>query len=357
MVRKHNFNAGPSALPLEALEEAQKNLVDHHGLGLSVLEMSHRTPEFEGILDHAKKTIAKLVGLPDTYDVLFLQGGASLQFAMVPMNLGKGGAYVNTGVWAKKALEEANVVGSAQEIWTDKEHNFRHVPAKGTRFHLPEAAYVHTTSNNTIYGTQWQHTPEVSGTLHVCDMSSDILSRPIEIEKYDMIYAGAQKNAGPSGVTIVIGKKSVLETFKGESYVPKFLRYGTHLKNNSLFNTPPTFAIYLCSLVFDWIERQGGLAGIQKLNEEKAGLIYEQIDRRPELFTGHAAKDARSRMNITFTMPNPDLEKRFLTMAKEAGCIGLKGHRDVGGLRASIYNAVPVESVKVLANLMAKFEA
>lgn len=357
MVRKHNFNAGPSALPLEVLEEAQKNLVDHHGLGLSVLEMSHRTPEFEGILDHAKKTIAKLVGLPDTYDVLFLQGGASLQFSMVPMNLGKGGVYVNTGVWAKKALEEANVVGTAKEIWTDKEHNFRTVPAPGTKFHHPEAPYVHTTSNNTIYGTQWQHTPEVSGTLHVCDMSSDIFSRPLDIEKYDLIYAGAQKNAGPSGVTILIGKKVVFESFKGEAWVPKFLRYPTHFSNNSLFNTPPTFAIYLCSLVFDWIERQGGLVGIQKRNEEKAGLIYEQIDRRPELFTGHARKEARSRMNITFTMPTPEHEKKFLAQAKEAGCIGLKGHRDVGGLRASVYNAVPVDSVKVLANLMAKFEA
>ena len=355
MVRKHNFNAGPSALPLEALEEAQKNLVDHQGLGLSVLEMSHRTPEFEGILDHAKKTIARLIGLPDTYDVLFLQGGASLQFAMVPMNLGKGGAYVNTGVWAKKALEEANVVGTAKEIWTDKEHNFRSVPAAGTKFHLPEAAYVHTTSNNTIYGTQWQHTPDVSGTLHVCDMSSDILSRPIEIEKYDLIYAGAQKNAGPSGVTIVIGKKAVLESFKGEAWVPKFLRYSTHAKNNSLFNTPPTFAIYLCSLVFDWIERQGGLVGIQKRNEEKAGLIYEQIDRRPELFIGHANKEARSRMNLTFTMPNPELEKKFLGLAKEAGCIGLKGHRDVGGLRASIYNAAELSWCEALASFMKEF--
>ena len=356
MARKHNFNAGPSALPLEALEEAQKNLVDHHGLGLSVLEMSHRTPEFEGILGHAKETLAKLIGLPDSYDVLFLQGGASLQFAMVPMNLGKGGAYVNTGVWSKKALEEAKVVGTATEIWTDKDNNFKHVPAAGTKFHLPEVPYVHTTSNNTIYGTQWQHTPEVSGTLHVCDMSSDILSRPIEIEKYDMIYAGAQKNAGPSGVTIVIAKKAVLESFKGEAWVPKFLRYQTHQKNNSLFNTPPPFAIYLCSLVFDWIDRMGGLKAIQQRNEEKAGLIYEQIDRRPELFRGHAAKDARSRMNLTFTMPTPEMEKDFLAKAKEAGCIGLKGHRDVGGLRASIYNAVPVESVQVLANLMAKYQ-
>jgi phosphoserine aminotransferase len=231
------------------------------------------------------------------------------------------------------------------------------VPAKGTKFHHPEAPYVHTTSNNTIYGTQWQHTPEVSGALHVCDMSSDFLSRPIEIAKYDMIFAGAQKNAGPSGVTIVLGKKDVLGAFKGEAWVPKFLRYATHLENNSLYNTPPTFGIYMCSLVFDWIERNGGLAGMQKLNEEKAGLIYEQIDRRPELFTGHAAKDARSRMNLTWTMTNPDLEKKFLALSKEAGCIGLKGHRSVGGLRASLYNAVPLASVKVLANLMAKFEA
>jgi phosphoserine aminotransferase len=357
MARKYNFNAGPSALPLEVLEEAQKNLVDHHGLGLSVLEMSHRTPEFEGILDHAKKTIAKLIGLPETYDVLFLQGGAHLQFSMVPMNLGKGGAYVNTGVWSKKALAEAKVIGAATEIWTDKDNNFRNVPAKGTKFHMPDVPYVHTTSNNTIYGTQWQHTPEVSGTLHVCDMSSDILSRPIEIEKYDLIYAGAQKNAGPSGVTLVIGKKSVLGTFKGEAWVPTFLKYSSHLENNSLYNTPPTFGIYLCSLVFDWIEKMGGLEAIQKRNEEKAGLIYEQIDRRPDLFRGHASKDCRSRMNITFTMPTPEMEKAFLAKAKEAGCIGLKGHRSVGGLRASVYNAVTMEAVQVLADLMAKYEA
>ncbi|AKU89880.1 Phosphoserine aminotransferase [Vulgatibacter incomptus] len=258
MSRKHNFNAGPSTLPLAALEKAAANLVDHEGLGLSVLEMSHRSKDFEAILAHAKETLAGLLSLPADYDVLFLQGGASQQFAMVPMNLGSGGAYVTTGAWSQKALAEAKVVGEPVEIWTDKADNFRKVPAESEALAVPAGApFLHYTTNNTIFGTQFHYVPKASVPL-VADMSSDFLSRPIDVRPFGLIYAGAQKNAGPSGVTIVVGRKSILESFAGPKWVPTILRYETHAKADSLYNTPPTFGIYLCSLVFDWIRAQGG---------------------------------------------------------------------------------------------------
>lgn len=356
MSRKHNFNAGPSVLPLPVLEAAAKDLVDTKGLGLSVLEMSHRSKDFEAILAHAKETLARLLALPDDYDVLFLQGGASQQFAMVPMNLGSGGAYVTTGSWSQKALAEAKVVGEATEIWTDQAANFKRVPRPDEKLEIPAGApFLHYTTNNTIFGTEWRHVPQASVPL-VADMSSDILSRPLDVSRFGIIYAGAQKNAGPSGVTLVIGKRSILSGFAGPAWVPTILRYKTHAKADSLYNTPNTFGIWLCSMVFDWIEREGGLQAMEKRAEAKAGRLYEVIDRRPDVYRGHAEKESRSRMNVTFTMGSPEAEKRFLEEAKAKGCIGLAGHRSVGGLRASIYNALPMESVEVLASLMEKFQ-
>ncbi|HEY0840924.1 MAG TPA: 3-phosphoserine/phosphohydroxythreonine transaminase [Vulgatibacter sp.] len=362
MSRKHNFNAGPSVLPLPVLEAAAKDLVDTKGLGLSVLEMSHRSKDFEAILARAKETLARLLSLPEDYDVLFLQGGASQQFAMVPMNLGTGGAYVTTGAWSQKALAEAKIVGEASEIWTDAAANFKRVPRPDEELGVPAGApFLHYTTNNTIFGTEWRHVPKASvpqaSVPLVADMSSDILSRPIDVGRFGIIYAGAQKNAGPSGVTLVIGKRSILRGFSGPSWVPAILRYQTHAKADSLYNTPNTFGIWLCGQVFEWIEREGGLAAMEKRAEAKAGRLYDVIDRRPDVFTGHAEKGSRSRMNVTFTMASPEAEKRFLDEAKAKGCIGLAGHRSVGGLRASIYNALPMESVEVLASLMEKFEA
>ncbi|HWV37667.1 MAG TPA: 3-phosphoserine/phosphohydroxythreonine transaminase [Vulgatibacter sp.] len=356
MSRKHNFNAGPSILPLPALEAAAKELVDTKGLGLSVLEMSHRSRDFEGILDHARQTLRRLLSLPDDWEVLFLQGGASQQFAMVPMNLGSGGAYVTTGAWSQKALAEARIVGEAAEIWTDAEQNFRRVPRPDEELVVPAGApYLHYTTNNTIFGTQWHHVPSAPVPL-VADMSSDILSREIDLKPFGLVYAGAQKNAGPSGVTLVLGRREILENFAGPGWVPKILRYQTHAKAGSLYNTPPTFGIWLCSLVFDWIEREGGLAEMARRAEAKSARLYDVIDRRPDVFVGHAERSSRSKMNVTFTMRSPEVEKRFLEEAKAKGCIGLSGHRSVGGLRASIYNALPMESVEVLASVMERFE-
>jgi len=356
MARLHNFNAGPSILPLPVLEEAQRNLVDHQGLGLSVLEMSHRSAAFEAIVERAKASLRRLLSLPDDYEILFLQGGASLQFAMVPLNLDAGGAYVNTGVWSKKAIAEAKRTGRApQVIWSGEANGFRAVPRPDERLDTGGAPWLHYTSNNTIYGTQWHHVPQVDVPL-VCDMSSDFLSAPIDPRPYGLIYAGAQKNAGPSGVTVVVGRRDLLGAFRGPATTPTMLRYDTHLEAGSLYNTPPTFGIWICALVFDWIEAQGGLAGIARKNEEKARLLYEVIDRRSDLFRGHADPACRSTMNVTFTLPTPELEQRFLAAAEAKGCIGLAGHRLVGGLRASIYNAMPLESVEVLADLMDRWQ-
>lgn len=356
-MRLHNFNAGPSVLPLPVLEEAQRHLVDHRGLGLSVLEMSHRSPAFQAILDDARDTLRRLLGMPDDYEILFLQGGASLQFAMVPSNLGPGGAYVDTGVWSQKAIAEAKAIGCRpQVVWSGAAEDYARVPGPDRPFEIPgDAPYLHFTSNNTIYGTWWQG-PASSPVPLVCDMSSDFLSQPIDVERFDLIYAGAQKNAGPAGVTLVVGKRATLEAMHGPETVPTMLRYRTHVQAGSLYNTANTFGIWLCSLVFRWIESLGGLQEMERRNEEKAGLLYEVIDRRSDLFQGHAARECRSHMNVTFRLPDEELERRFLAEAEGAGCIGLAGHRSVGGLRASIYNALPRESVEVLAGLMDRWQ-
>lgn len=354
MKRAHNFNAGPSALPLPVLEEAQRRLVDH-GEGLSVLEMSHRSKAFQAILDEAKERLGRLLDVPDDYEILFLQGGASLQFAMVPMNLGQGGAYVTTGAWGQKALEEARVVGKAHEIWTSQADGFRRVPGAEEKLDVPaDAPFLHVTTNNTIYGTQWHHVP--AARCLVADMSSDILARPLDVSKFGLIYAGAQKNAGPSGVTVVIGRRDVLRTFAGEATVPKILRYETHAKAGSLYNTANTFGIWLCAQVYRWVEEEGGLREMERRAQLKAQRLYEVIDARPDVFSGHAEESSRSWMNVTFRLPSEEAERRFLAEAAQAGCVGLGGHRSVGGVRASIYNAVPMESVEVLAGLMERFE-
>ena len=283
--------------------------------------------------------------------MLFLQGGASLQFAMVPLNLGSGGAYVNTGVWATKALKEARIIGEAHEIWSSAAENFGHVPGPEVALAVPEGApYLHFTSNNTIYGTQWDHVPPADAPL-VGDLSSDFMSRPVDVTPFDLIYAGAQKNAGPSGVTVIIARKTVSRRFGGDERTPKILRYATHASQDSMFNTPPTFAIYVVGLVARWVQAQGGLEGMARTNEAKARLLYEAIDRSPG-FEGMARPDSRSRMNVTFTTGDKARDAAFVQRAEALDMIGLKGHRDLGGLRASIYNAVPMASVEALVDLI-----
>lgn len=353
--RYHNFSAGPGALPLSVLEEAQRNFLNHEGLGASLIEMSHRTKPFESVLFAARDTLAELYGLPDTHEVLFLQGGAHLQFAMVPLNLGAG-AYIDTGVWAKRAYDEAARVGPAWKVWTDAPDNYRKVPAPEARFDAPEGAkYLHYTTNNTIYGTEWHHVPESPLPL-VSDMSSDFLSRPLDLGRFALVYAGAQKNAGPSGVTIVIARKDLVRSFNGAPTVPLIMRYQIHAENDSMYNTPNTFGVYLVGLVAKWVKANGGLAGMDTAAESKAGRIYSILDRYPEVFDPHASPESRSRMNLTFRLrAGADAEKALLAQAEKQGIVGLKGHRSVGGLRASIYNAVPRESVEALARLLEAF--
>ena len=360
--RVHNFNAGPAALPLSVLLSVQSELVDYQGHGLSVMEMSHRSLAFEGIIDAARATLTRLYGIPDTHEVLFLQGGASLQFAMVPMNLpdGGNGAFLNTGTWTNRALAEAGRVGDAHEIWSSKDAGFNHVPQPDVPLVAPDAArYLHYCSNNTIFGTQYHHRP-VAKTADgralplVCDMSSDFLSRPINVSAYDLIFAGAQKNAGPSGVCVVIVKKTISRDFQGDPRTPIILRYQTHAEKGSMYNTPNTFGIYVLGEVATWVERKGGLAAIEAINAKKARMLYDAIDAHP-LARGHATPESRSQMNVTFRLQDAAQEKALLSIASDAGVIGLKGHRSVGGLRASLYNAVSVESVATLVGLLNAF--
>ncbi len=355
--RKHNFNAGPAALPLEVLEQVQRDLVDFDGNGLSLLEMSHRSAAFDAVIDASRQAIAELYGLPESHEVLFLQGGASLQFAMVPMNFGPGGGYLNTGTWSTKALKEARIIhgrDGADELWTDAKGGFRRVPGADATFATEDdTPYLHYTSNNTIYGTQYHHVPQTGRPL-VADLSSDFLSRPMDLSRFAMVYAGAQKNAGPSGVTVVIANKDVSRNFDGAPDVPNILRYATHADKGSMYNTPNTFGIWLVGLVARWVADQGGLEGIAARNEEKAALLYGAIDKSHR-FSGHAETDSRSRMNVTFRMEHPEHEQAFLLAAAERGMLGLKGHRSVGGLRASIYNAVPLESVQALVELIEQY--
>lgn len=356
--RAYNLNAGPSALPLEVLQKAQEELVDFKGAGMSVMEMSHRSKEYDEVHTEAIARLKKLFNIPENYEVLFLQGGASLQFTMLPMNFLKEGqtaSYVLTGSWSEKALKEAKLLGNANIAASTKDNNFKNIPALEEIKFNADDAYVHITSNNTIFGTGWAEFPDTGDVPLVADMSSDILSKPVDVSKFAMIYAGAQKNLGPSGVTVVIIRKDFLET--ANENVPTMLKYATHADKNSLYNTPPTFGIYMLGEVLKWVEAQGGVEAVAKRNEEKAALIYDVIDNSNGFYVGHAEEGSRSLMNITFRVADEELEKQFLAEAKEAGFVGLNGHRSVGGCRASTYNAVPVETCQALATFMKDFQA
>jgi phosphoserine aminotransferase len=351
-----NFSAGPAVLPLEVLQQAQEELVALPGVGMSILEVSHRSKVFEDVLARAETDIRSLASVPPGYKVLFLQGGASLQFAMVPMNLlrvDETAEYLVTGVWATKAAEEARRIGKVHIAATTKAEQFTRVPRAEEIVLTPGAAYVHMTSNNTIYGTEWKDLPNVGDIPLVSDASSDIFSRPIDVSKHGLIYAGAQKNMGPAGVTIVIIREDLL--VRSAASLPSMLSYAVHAENGSLYNTPPVFAIYLLGLVTRWLIGRGGLEAIAIVNERKAGKLYAEIDRTG-FYRGTAQKDSRSLMNVTFRLPSEELEKLFVKEAEQAGMDGLKGHRSAGGIRASIYNAFPEEGVDTLAAFMREFE-
>jgi phosphoserine aminotransferase len=351
-----NFNAGPAILPPPVLEKAQAELRDYHGRGMSIMEMSHRSKEYEAVNSQAEARFKKLLGVGDGYRVLFVQGGASSQFATLPMNfLPPGGTadYLITGSWGEKAIEEGTALGNAKLAASTKADGYRRVPNAGEINLSPDSAYVHLTSNETIQGVQWATFPDVGSRPLVADMSSDILSYPFDASKFALIYAGAQKNLGPSGVTVVLIREAWLE--KANKGVPTMFRYSTHVKNNSLYNTPPSFGVYLVGLVLEWIEGLGGLAAMAERNARKAGVLYAVIDESGGYYKGHAAPEARSKMNVTFRLPNEALEKKFVTEAEAAGMVGLGGHRSVGGIRASIYNANSLEACETLAAFMNDF--
>ncbi len=354
--RIFNFAAGPAVLPEPVLEEAQKNLMALPGVGMSVLEISHRSKTFEATMQACESNIRKLANIPANYHVLFLQGGASLQFSMVPMNILPSGGradYIVTGSWSKKAVKEAQKVGQVNIAASTEGENFTRIPAQSELKLDPEAAYVHVTTNNTIFGTEWRREPEVGSVPLVADASSDIFSRPIDISKYALIYAGAQKNLAPAGVTLVILRQDLLA--RSPKNLPTMLDYNTHAKEKSLYNTPPVFAIYIMRLVTEWLLGQGGLEAIGRKNTEKAKLLYDTIDSSNGFYRPHAKRDSRSNMNVTFRLPTEELEKQFVSEATKACLDGLKGHRSVGGIRASIYNAFPKKGVEALVSFMKEF--
>jgi len=356
MDRVFNFSAGPAALPLEVLQQAQAELVNWHGSGMSVMEMSHRGKEYMSIQAEAEADLRELMGIPANYKVLFLQGGASLQFAMVPMNLLRGKAsadYLNTGEWSKKGIKEAKKYGAVNVVASSEDKNFTYAPAQSTWKLDPNAAYVHITQNETIGGVEIFETPETGNVPLVSDMSSNILSRPMDVSKFGLIYAGAQKNIGPAGLTIVIVREDLLgQTVAG---TPTMMDYAIQAENDSMYNTPPTYAIYIAGLVFKMLKAKGGLTAMEKVNRAKAQILYDVLDAS-SFFTSPVARENRSLMNIPFTLKNAELDEEFLKGAKARGMIQLKGHRSVGGMRASIYNAMPVEGVQALADFMKEFE-
>jgi phosphoserine aminotransferase len=354
--RIYNFSAGPAVIPVPVLEQARDEMLSLPGVGMSVMEISHRSKTFDEIIQGAEAGLRELLGIPNDYTVLFLQGGASLQFSMVPMNflsLDSSADYIVTGSWGKKAVKEAQKFGNVDMAANMADGGFTRVPNQDELQLNTSAAYVHMTSNETIEGVEFKSEPEVGDVPLVADMSSNILSKPIPVEKYGLIYAGAQKNMGPSGVTIVIMREDLLP--RGREGLATMLDYNTHAKNKSLYNTPNTWGIYILNLVCKWLKEKGGLAGMQQENEAKAQLIYDAIDAT-EFYRGHADPDARSMMNVTFRLPSEDLEKKFASEATAAGMDGLKGHRSVGGIRASIYNAFPKEGCEALVGFMKEFE-
>ena len=354
MQRAYNFNAGPSAMPLEVLREAQAEFLNYAGTGMSIIEMSHRSAEYAALHAETKELLRRLLEIPNDYEIMFIQGGGSTQFLMTAANFHtkKYAAYVNTGVWAKKAMAEGKFFGEVYEAASSADKNHSYIPDS---FNIKDGtSYVHLTSNNTIYGTEYRSFPKFDVPV-ICDMSSDILSRKVDVTDFDLIYAGAQKNLGPAGVVIVIAKKAFLATARQE--LPTMLKYATFAANDSLYNTPPVFAIYMVNKTLHWIKKQGGVDAITQNNAAKAKLIYDVIDGSNGFYKGHAVKEARSLMNITFNLATPELEKDFVAQGKAAGFVGIGGHRLVGGAcRASAYNAVPLETCAALADFMKKYQ-
>ena len=349
-MKKHNFSAGPCILPQEVLQKASEAVLNFNNLNLSLIEISHRSADFVEVMEHAKDLVLELLDLKNKgYSALFLQGGASLEFLMVPYNIlpkdGKA-AFINTGTWSSKAIKEAGLLGEVEVIASSKDTNFNYIPKD---YNIPsDATYVHCTSNNTIFGTQMKQFPKTDKLL-VCDMSSDIFSRKLDFSQFDLIYAGAQKNMGPAGTTLVVVKDAILG--KTGRKIPSMLDYQVHISKESMFNTPPVFPVYVSMLTLEWLKDLGGIEGIEKINDEKAGILYDEIDNNP-LFKGVANKEDRSSMNVTFVLTDESKKDKFDSMWKEAGISGINGHRSVGGYRASIYNAMPKESIQVLVDVM-----
>ena len=356
MKRVYNFNPGPATLPLEVLKAAQAEFLDFDDTGMSIIEISHRSAPYEKVHNQAKADILELMGLGDDYEVLFIQGGASLQFAMIPMNFAakdRRGSYVLSGTFSSNAYKEAANLGLGEIAASTKDENFKRVPRQDELKINPNAAYLHVCYNNTIYGTEFHYVPETGNVPLFADMSSDMLSRPVDFKRFSLIYAGVQKNLGPAGVVIVVAKKSLIE--KSSDALPTMLRYDTFYKKNSLYNTPPAFSIYIVGKVAAWIKSCGGLEEMARRNAIKAKLLYDAIDGSDGFYRGHADKDSRSFMNVTFRLPNEELEKKFVAEALEKNLSGVKGHRSVGGMRASIYNAMPIEGAEALADFMNQF--
>ncbi|MBQ3443968.1 MAG: 3-phosphoserine/phosphohydroxythreonine transaminase [Selenomonadaceae bacterium] len=356
MKRVYNFNPGPATLPLEVLKEAQAEFLNFDDTGMSIIEISHRSKAYEKVHNQAKADILELMNLGDDYDVLFIQGGASMQFAMIPMNFAtkdKPGSYVLSGTFSSNAYKEAANLGLGEVAASTKEENFRRVPRQDELNINPNAAYLHVCYNNTIYGTEFHYVPDAGNVPLFADMSSDMLSRPVDFKRFSLIYAGVQKNLGPAGVVIVVARKSFIE--HSSETLPTMLRYDTFYKKNSLYNTPPAFSIYMVGKVAAWIKACGGLDEMARRNSIKAKLLYDAIDSSDGFYRGHADKDSRSFMNVTFRLPNEDLEKKFVAEALEKNLSGVKGHRSVGGMRASIYNAMPIEGAEALADFMNQF--
>ena len=356
MSRVYNFSAGPAVLPEEVLKEAADEMLDYKGTGMSVMEMSHRSKAFETIINEAEADLRELMNIPDNYKVLFLQGGASQQFAMIPMNLKKNGVadYIVTGQWAKKAYQEASLYGKANKIASSEDKTFSYIPDCSDLPISEDADYVYICENNTIYGTKFKTLPNTKGKTLVADVSSCFLSEPVDVTKYGVIYGGVQKNIGPAGVVIVIIREDLI-TEDVLAGTPTMLKYKTHADNGSLYNTPPAYGIYICGKVFKWIKKMGGLTKMKEINEKKAKILYDFLDES-KLFKGTVRKEDRSLMNVPFVTGSEELDAKFVKEAKEAGFENLKGHRTVGGMRASIYNAMPIEGVEALVAFMKKFE-
>lgn len=352
--RIYNFSPGPATLPYSVLQEAATDIVNYNDKGIGLIELSHRSKEFMAIADETDRLIRQLLGVPDNYKVLFLQGGASSQFFMIPMNLlgpGKKATYLNTGTWSKKAIKEAKLFGDIEVAYSSEDQSFNRVPTDGEYSVSEQSEYLYFVTNNTIYGTQFPDMPDKDALL-IADMSSDIFSRPVDVSKFGIIFAGAQKNMGPAGVTLVIIREDLLD--RAAETVPTMLKYKTHADKDSMFNTPPCFPIYCVGRVMNWLKELGGIPGIEKINQDKAALLYSAIDST-DFYRGHAEKDSRSLMNVAFNLPTPELEAQFIAEAAAVGLDGLKGHRSIGGCRASIYNAFPREGVEKLVDFMADF--